>query len=260
MTQKGGGEVSVHFEGGCGPAWLGRLLHSARDGALPLGSTQPEVEPCRWDPLSQRWSLAVGLHSARGGALLSGLPPECRWVRGIHARSLGAGNSCKVAWCGEFMQGRLVRGIRARSLGAGNSCKVVEKETGRMTRAHACVGFHCSQRSGGASGSTASPMNMKVLVVVLMGGAGVLAGAQAYTDSKMQRVMKASQQTVGKAAVGGPFQLVDTSGKKFTDKDLLGEFALLYFGFTFCPDICPDELEKIAAMVDEVEKGVRARC
>ena len=57
--------------------------------------------------------------------------------------------------------------------------------------------------------------------------------------------------------MGGAFELIDTDGKPFTDKKLLGEFALIYFGFTFCPDICPDELEKIAAAVDAVEKQVR---
>lgn len=57
---------------------------------------------------------------------------------------------------------------------------------------------------------------------------------------------------MGAAAIGGPFNLLDQHGKPFTDKDLLGEFALLYFGFTFCPDICPDELEKIAAAIDTV--------
>lgn len=57
---------------------------------------------------------------------------------------------------------------------------------------------------------------------------------------------------VGEAKVGGPFSLISHEGKRVTDADLHGEFALLYFGFTYCPDICPDELEKIAAAVDAV--------
>ena len=59
--------------------------------------------------------------------------------------------------------------------------------------------------------------------------------------------------SIGVAALGGPFELIDSrNGKKFTDKDLKGQFALLYFGFTHCPDICPDELLKIAEVVDLV--------
>ncbi len=45
--------------------------------------------------------------------------------------------------------------------------------------------------------------------------------------------------------VGGPFQLLDHDGKPFSDRDLRGSWALLYFGFTSCPDICPDELDKM---------------
>ncbi len=45
--------------------------------------------------------------------------------------------------------------------------------------------------------------------------------------------------------VGGPFQLLDHDGKPFSERDLRGSWALLYFGFTSCPDICPDELDKM---------------
>ncbi|CAI6006013.1 unnamed protein product [Closterium sp. NIES-65] len=61
---------------------------------------------------------------------------------------------------------------------------------------------------------------------------------------------------VGKAAIGGPFTLVDGNGKAFTEADLKGRWALLYFGFTFCPDICPSQLINIAQAVDLVEKQV----
>ena len=60
-------------------------------------------------------------------------------------------------------------------------------------------------------------------------------------------------KTVGKPALGGPFTLVDmNTGKTMSDTDLKGKFALLYFGFTFCPDICPNELVKMGAVIDGV--------
>lgn len=49
----------------------------------------------------------------------------------------------------------------------------------------------------------------------------------------------------GEKFVGGPFRLVDTEGRSFTEKNLDGKFSLLYFGFTHCPDICPEELDKM---------------
>ncbi len=49
------------------------------------------------------------------------------------------------------------------------------------------------------------------------------------------------------AAIGGPFALVDQHGKPFTDRDLRGKYALIYFGYTFCPDVCPLDVQKLSA-------------
>lgn len=58
----------------------------------------------------------------------------------------------------------------------------------------------------------------------------------------------------GKPLIGGPFTLVTTDGKTMTDKDFLGQWVLIYFGFTFCPDICPEELEKIGEVLEVMDK------
>jgi protein SCO1/2 len=58
---------------------------------------------------------------------------------------------------------------------------------------------------------------------------------------------------VGKPKVGGPFTLLDQNGKIFdSERDMKGRYALVYFGFSHCPDICPEELDKLAVMVDLV--------
>jgi cytochrome oxidase Cu insertion factor (SCO1/SenC/PrrC family) len=48
------------------------------------------------------------------------------------------------------------------------------------------------------------------------------------------------------AQVGGPFALTDQDGHHRTDKDFRGRFVLLYFGYTYCPDVCPTTLALMA--------------
>lgn len=49
--------------------------------------------------------------------------------------------------------------------------------------------------------------------------------------------------------MGGPWVLVDQDGVPRTDASYRGKFCLLYFGFTYCPDICPSELVKIGQVL-----------
>ncbi|KAL9526753.1 hypothetical protein SMMN14_09589 [Sphaerulina musiva] len=76
-----------------------------------------------------------------------------------------------------------------------------------------------------------------------------------YEKARMsrQRIAEANKG-MGKPLVGGPFHLVDHHGKEFTEADLVGKYSLVYFGFTHCPDICPEELDKMAGMIEKVKE------
>lgn len=48
------------------------------------------------------------------------------------------------------------------------------------------------------------------------------------------------------ARIGGPFTLVNQDGKTVKDSDFAGKFRIIYFGYSYCPDVCPVDLQKIA--------------
>lgn len=52
------------------------------------------------------------------------------------------------------------------------------------------------------------------------------------------------------ASIGGPFTLIDQHGNTVTDQSLRGQYLLIYFGYTFCPDVCPTELQAMSQAVD----------
>ena len=62
------------------------------------------------------------------------------------------------------------------------------------------------------------------------------------------------------APIGGPFSLVDHTGRKVADKDFLGAYALVFFGYTHCPDVCPTTLQEVAVVMNELgERSSRVR-
>ena len=58
----------------------------------------------------------------------------------------------------------------------------------------------------------------------------------------------------GDAAIGGPFELVNGDGETVTDQDVITKPSLLYFGYTFCPDVCPFDVARNADAVDLLEE------
>lgn len=64
-------------------------------------------------------------------------------------------------------------------------------------------------------------------------------------------------QPVG-GSIGGAYELVDQTGRTVTDKDFAHTYKLIYFGFTFCPAICPTELAKMKDALDQMGTAARA--
>jgi protein SCO1 len=54
----------------------------------------------------------------------------------------------------------------------------------------------------------------------------------------------------GAPTIGGPFKLVNGEGRPVTDRDFRGHYLLVYFGYTFCPDVCPTTLNQMAEALD----------
>jgi protein SCO1/2 len=94
-------------------------------------------------------------------------------------------------------------------------------------------------------------MRRPLILVIVAGfllGALIGAGILIFnTDTRENRVA-----TSGKALIGGPFALLGKDGKTITDQDFRGRYMLVFFGFTHCPDICPAELQVMAAALDEL--------
>ncbi len=92
--------------------------------------------------------------------------------------------------------------------------------------------------------------------VMVASAAGLLLGiviALAMIPGATDRLLPERKDlTIGKAAIGGPFELVDHNGRTVSHKNYRGEFLLVFFGFTYCPDVCPAALQLVSAAMEKL--------
>jgi protein SCO1/2 len=109
-----------------------------------------------------------------------------------------------------------------------------------------------SSGGGGGGSRTRGPVTFASLAITAAAGVGLLTYYQLEKEKKISQVASEVVST-GKAALGGPWVLVNQDGVPKTDACFRGQYMLLYFGFTYCPDICPSELVKIGKVMDELK-------
>ncbi|MEW2912061.1 SCO family protein [Leisingera sp. JC11] len=92
-------------------------------------------------------------------------------------------------------------------------------------------------------------------VAALVGGAWFLTRGGNGGDKFAQ--CRSSQIAGGADTIGGPFELVNAKGETVTDKDVITEPSIVYFGYTFCPDVCPMDAARNADAIDVLaERGI----
>ena len=99
--------------------------------------------------------------------------------------------------------------------------------------------------------------------IVLAGAVAIAAAAGALSAGLFgpsswfgpdDKFAQCRETTVGGADIGGPFELVDETGQTVTEKDVITGPTLVYFGYTFCPDICPTDNMRNAMAVEILDE------
>lgn len=99
-------------------------------------------------------------------------------------------------------------------------------------------------------------LTVATLLVALVGGGAYILIGPGDPDAQFASC-RGSSIAGGSAAIGGPFELVNTAGETVTDADVITKPSILYFGFTFCPDVCPLDVDRNAVALDLMTQNGR---
>lgn len=107
-------------------------------------------------------------------------------------------------------------------------------------------------------------LKQRLFRTLILSTIGLLIGAAiAFVSVMAERSnpssTSSSKSIVNAAAIGGPYTLIDQNGTTRTEADFKSTYKLLYFGFSYCPAICPTELQKIATALKNIPAEMQAQ-
>jgi protein SCO1 len=81
---------------------------------------------------------------------------------------------------------------------------------------------------------------------------GLVSAADEPSPDQVTAAQMMDDLMYGRGTVGGPFTLTDQAGRKRSDTEFRGRLLIVYFGYTFCPDVCPADLMAITQALDQL--------
>ena len=96
---------------------------------------------------------------------------------------------------------------------------------------------------------------MRMKLPLLIAGGLLLGGCLGLllVPGALNRILpQGGVRSIGEATVGGPFTLTDHKGRRVTEQEWRGKYMLIFFGFRFCPDVCPTALQVTASALDKL--------
>ncbi len=100
---------------------------------------------------------------------------------------------------------------------------------------------------------TLTPRRLFALVAVVLVGVTLgFAWRVLWTEPDRAPVHVREGTGFGSAQIGGPFTLIDQNGRPRSDGEFRGRLMFVFFGYTFCPDICPLSLQRVNEVLDQL--------